>query len=299
MRMATTQNPTSEDKPLLTYIDSFFADPKGMLILFLLAFPGRILALSAHEFAHAWVADRCGDHTARMLGRLTLNPFKHLDPLGTALMLLVGFGWAKPVPVNPRNYRDYRRDDLKVSVAGVTMNIILFCLAMMSMFTIVAAALRRVPTGSVNALTGTVFRASYGGQDCLFLLEGQSYAYVPLKSLLRMLPYASDYLVKPVFGEIPGYLYQMLGYFAVTNLVLCLFNLLPIPPLDGYHVLNDLVLRRSLFADPKTARIASGVLFALVMTGMVGRVIGWVDTRVLEAAGNLAAAALRVMGLMS
>ena len=284
---------------MLTYLDTFLADPVGMLTIFLLAFPGRILALSAHEFAHAWVADKCGDHTARMMGRLTLNPLKHPDPLGTALMLLVGFGWAKPVPVNPRNYRDYRKDDLKVSVAGVTMNLILFTLAMLCMFFIVAAALSRVPSGSVNAIAGPIYRASYGGRDCLFLLESEGYSYLPLQSLLQMLPYASDYLVKPVFGEIPGYLYQMLGYFAVTNLVLCLFNLLPIPPLDGYHVLNDLVLRRSLFANPNTARIASGVLFALVVTGMVGKVLGWVDTRILNASGSLAAAGLRAMGLMS
>ena len=91
---------------MLTYIDEFLAHPIAVLTIFLLAFPGRIIALSAHEFAHAWVAHRCGDDTAKMLGRMTLNPLKHLDPLGTAMMLLVGFGWAKPVPVNPRNYRN-------------------------------------------------------------------------------------------------------------------------------------------------------------------------------------------------
>ena len=284
---------------MLTYLDSFLADPKGMLIMFLLAFPGRLLALSAHEFAHAWVADKCGDPTARNLGRLTLNPLAHLDPVGAILMLLVGFGWAKPVPVNPRNYRNYRADDLKVSVAGVTMNFILFIFSMLALFGIVATALRRVPMGEVGAVSGPIFRASYGGQDCLFVLEEGGYSYLPLKSLLQMLPYAGDYLVKPVFGAVPGYLYQMLGYFAVTNLVLGLFNLIPIPPLDGYHVLNDLVLRRNLFADPRVARIATGVMFALVMTGWIGKLLGWLDTRVLNAAGEIAAAGLRAMGLMT
>ena len=284
---------------MLTYFDSFLSDPKGMLILFLLAFPGRILALSAHEFAHAWVANRCGDPTARMMGRLTLNPFKHLDPLGTILMLVVGFGWARPVPVNPRNYRNYRKDDLKVSVAGVTMNLILFTLTMIALIALAAFALSRVPQGMTAGFTGRVCRDSYLGQDCLFVLDGGEYYYLPIRSLLNMLPYAGDYLIQPVFGEIPGYLYQMLGYFAMTNLVLCLFNLLPIPPLDGYHVLNDLVLRRSLFADPRTARIASGVLFALVMTGAIGRVLGWVDDRVLNAAGAAAAAVFRALGLLS
>ena len=283
---------------MLSYLDSFFADPKGMLIMFLLAFPGRILALSAHEFAHAWVANQCGDNTAKMLGRLTLNPFKHLDPLGTIMMLLVGFGWAKPVPVNPRNYRNYRADDLKVSVAGVTMNFTLFVLSMIALFVIVAASLKRVPSGELNDISGSIYRASYGGQDSLFFLENGEYVYLPLRSLLRMLPYAGDYLVAPVFGEVLGYLYQMLGYFAVTNLVLCVFNLLPVPPLDGYHVLNDLVLGRSLFADPRTARIASSVLFVLVMTGAVGRALGWVDTQVLNGAGRLAETGLRALGLM-
>ena len=284
---------------MLTYIDRFLSDPINMLVIFLLAFPGRILALSAHEFAHAWVAHRCGDDTAKVLGRMTLNPFKHLDPLGTVLMLVVGFGWAKPVPVNPRNFRHYRQDDLKVSLAGVTMNLILFILAMVAMFFIAASALSKVPALSANNPSGLIFRADYMGRECLFALEGDSYYYIPLKSLLQMLPYASDYLIRPVFGEIPGYLYQMLGYFATTNLVLCLFNLLPVPPLDGYHVLNDLVLKRNLFADPRTARIASSVLFVLVMTGAVGRVLGWVDTRVLDWAGNLAVSALRAMGLVA
>ena len=284
---------------MLTYIESFFTDPINTLVIFLLAFPGRIMALSAHEFAHGWVAHKCGDDTAKMMGRLTLNPLKHLDPLGTLLMLLVGFGWAKPVPVNPRNFRNYRQDDLKVSLAGVTMNLILFILSMFVLFFIAAAALMRVPAMDINHASGAVFRATYGGQDCLFALENGEYYYLPIRSLLQMLPYASEYLVRPVFGEIPGYLCQMLGYFAMTNLVLCLFNLLPVPPLDGYHVLNDLVLKRNLFADPRTARIASSILFVLVMTGAVGRVLGWLDQQILTGVGNLAASVLQAMGLLS
>lgn len=284
---------------MISYIDEFFRDPKGMLIFFLLAFPGRILALSLHEYAHAWVANRCGDNTAKMLGRLTVNPMKHLDPLGTVLMLVVGFGWARPVPVNPRNYRNYRRDDLKVSVAGVTMNLIMFCLSIVIMTAAVALALSRVPEGNLLTTGLRVFRMNYLGQDALIYPAENS--YIPLIQLLCSLPYApADMLIKPVFGDIAGYLYQMVGYFCMTNLVLCLFNLLPIPPLDGYHVLNDLLLRRrQLFANPQTARIASSVLFVLVLTGVVGRALGWVDTQVLTGAGKLAAAALRALGLMA
>ncbi len=260
---------------MFSYIQEFFRDPKGMLIFFLLAFPGRILALSLHEFGHAWVAHRCGDDTAKMMGRMTVNPLKHLDPLGTVLMLVVGFGWAKPVPVNPRNYRNYRKDDLKVSVAGVSMNLIMFCLGNLLMLAFLALAIAR----SKDDMT-----ASY--LPLLF----QRYDYFNV----------AIYQVEQTFGEIAGYLFQMLYYFTVTNLVLCVFNLLPIPPLDGYHVLNDLVLRRrQLFANPQVARYASMALFVLVLTGVVGRVLGWVDGKILSAAGSLAVSALRAMGLIA
>ena len=284
---------------MISYIDEFFRDPKGMLVFFLLAFPGRILALSLHEFAHAWVADRCGDPTARMMGRLTINPARHLDPLGTVLMLVVGFGWARPVPVNPRNYRNPRRDDLKVSLAGVTMNLVMFCLSIAVMTAAVALALARVPQGNLLTTGVKVFRMNYLGQDALIFPAENT--YVPVAQLLNNLPYyPSEALIAPVFGSVAGNLYQMLGYFCMTNLVLCLFNLLPIPPLDGYHVLNDLVLRRrQLFANPQTARIASSVLFVLVLTGVVGRALGWLDDQILTGAGNLAAAALRALGLMT
>ena len=283
---------------MISYIDEFLSNPLEMLIFFLLAFPGRILALSAHEFAHAWVANRCGDPTAKNLGRLTLNPLKHLDPLGTVLMLVVGFGWARPVPVNPRNYRNYRKDDLKVSLAGVTMNAILFILAMAALFAIAASALAKVPVESAASASAAILRSSYGGAASLIWREGAGYYYAPIGQLMSQLPYAADVLVKPVFGSVAGNLYQMLGYFAVTNLVLGIFNLLPIPPLDGYHVVNDLLLKRSLFADPRTARIASTAMFVLVLSGVIGRGLGWVDTQILNAFGRLFTGLLGRMGLM-
>ena len=259
---------------MISYIEQFFNDPKGMLIFFLLAFPGRILALSLHEFAHAWTAHRCGDDTAKMMGRLTVNPLKHLDPLGTLLMLVVGFGWARPVPVNPRNYRNYRRDDLKVSVAGVTMNLMLFALGLVLMLLFLAVSIRKSADPETPRIMG-------------LLLERYDYYNVAI------------YQAEQSFGDIAGYLFQMLYYFTVTNLVLCVFNLLPVPPLDGYHVLNDLVLRRrQLFANPQTARIASGVLFALMLTGLLGRALGWIDGQVLDGAARLSVVALRGMGLV-
>ncbi|MEZ4631806.1 MAG: site-2 protease family protein [Deinococcales bacterium] len=82
-----------------------------------------LFSLAAHEWGHAWVADRMGDPTARNLGRVTLNPFNHLDPLGSLLILIVGFGWAKPVLTKPMNFRDYRMGVFWVSIAGILVNL--------------------------------------------------------------------------------------------------------------------------------------------------------------------------------
>src|SRR6516165_9678327 len=94
-----------------------------------------LFAISIHESAHAWMASRCGDPTARMLGRITLNPLKHVDPVGTILLpaiaLLTGFpmiGWAKPTPVNPRNFRHPVRDDILTSLAGPASNFLVVLL---------------------------------------------------------------------------------------------------------------------------------------------------------------------------
>tara|TARA_Y100000992_G_scaffold302146_1_gene275203 strand:- start:285 stop:866 length:582 start_codon:yes stop_codon:yes gene_type:complete len=88
-----------------------------------------MFALSFHEFAHAWMASKCGDNTAAKMGRLTLNPMAHLDVMGSLMILFVGFGWAKPVPVDSRNLRDPRKDMMKVAAAGPLSNLLLAMLA--------------------------------------------------------------------------------------------------------------------------------------------------------------------------
>ena len=88
-----------------------------------------MFALSFHEFAHAWMASKCGDDTAARMGRLTLNPLAHLDVMGSMMILFVGFGWAKPVPVDSRNLRDPRKDMMKVAAAGPISNLLLAMLA--------------------------------------------------------------------------------------------------------------------------------------------------------------------------
>ena len=91
-----------------------------------------MFALSFHEFAHAWMASKCGDNTAARMGRLTLNPIAHLDVMGSLMILFVGFGWAKPVPVDSRNLRDPRKDMMKVAAAGPLSNLLLAMLAGMA-----------------------------------------------------------------------------------------------------------------------------------------------------------------------
>lgn len=95
-----------------------------LILTKLLTLPGIIIALSFHEFAHAWVSDRLGDPTPRRQGRITLNPFAHIDWIGFILLLLVGFGWGRPVEIDPSYYKNRRRDEFLVSIAGVTMNLI-------------------------------------------------------------------------------------------------------------------------------------------------------------------------------
>ena len=256
---------------MFSYISSLFTDPKATILFFLLALPGRMLAISAHEFAHAWAADKCGDPTARLMGRLTLNPLKHLDLFGTLMMAFLGFGWAKPVPVNPRNYRNYRRDDLKVSLAGITMNLIFFLLGFVLLALFLVAALREIglPAGDPN------------------------YLY-----LLKNAPYVNEELIAAGFGRIPGYLYRMLSYFVQVNIVLAVFNLLPVPPLDGYHVVNDLLIRRPLFASVQTARRAMGILFVLMLTGVLGRGMGYVVDFAFSGMGALMNLLLTTVGMI-
>lgn len=251
---------------MFSYITSLFTDPLATLSFFLLAFPGRILAISAHEYAHAWMADKCGDPTARMYGRLTLNPLKHLDLLGTLMMLLLGFGWARPVPVNPYNFRNYRKDDLKVSLAGITMNLLLFVV------------------GFIAVSVMAIFAILKTGQADFFELVRYSVNLNP------------DF-ISAMLGTIPGYIYQMLVYFVYVNISLAVFNILPVPPLDGYHVINDLLLKRSLFASRKVARNAMGIMYLLMFTGILGKILSYAVNAVISGAGLLLELVCRLAGL--
>ena len=275
------------------FIQELLSDPKGVLLVLLLALPGRLLAIAAHESAHGWVADRCGDPTARLMGRITLNPLKHFDLVGTLCMVLFGFGWAKPVPINPLNFRNYREDDLKVSLAGVTMNLTLFFGGCIVMYGMLWLALKQLPYQSSLRSTGALFRTTVDGVPALC----DAQYWYDVADCLRYPWGLWDVLIAPVFGQTVGYLYQMLYYFVSVNLVLAVFNLIPIPPLDGYHVLNDLVLKRPLFADRKAQGIGMAVMLVAVYTGVLNKALNVVYDFVLSGVGGAVMSLFRATGL--
>ena len=270
-------------------LSQLFADPQGMLRSLLIMLPGYLLALSIHEAAHGWVAERCGDSTARYAGRITLNPLAHIDPLGFICMFVIGFGWAKPVPVNPLLYKNYRKDDLKVSMAGICANLCLCIVCLLLITALLCVALEVTPEydtwldQQMNGNGEEVFIAGYHGEKCFFGPDG----YAAFSGLFR--GYYDYYVIESALGRVGGIVYEMLLTCMYMNIALAVFNLLPIPPLDGYHLLNDLILRRQLFARHNVTRIASTVLVVLIVAGnyfprfdILSISIGWVRTNVAD-----------------
>ena len=204
----------------------FTLDPITILIRALVL----VTAMPVHECAHGLVADKLGDHTARSAGRLTLNPFHHLDLTGSLLLLLAGFGWAKPVPVDMRKFKNPKRDMAITAAAGPLMNL-LICAAAMFLY------------GLVLPLA--------------FFKESAALAYLS----------------------------QGLYLTAYLSLALALFNIIPIPPLDGSKVLYSLLPDRSYMRLMRYERYGMIALLALIIIGSwtdldpLGRATGWVFDR--------------------
>lgn len=181
--------------------------------------PPILFAITVHEFAHGWVADRLGDPTAKYAGRLTLNPLSHLDPIGTLMLFIVHLGWAKPVPVNPFNFKDPKRDMMWVSLAGPGSNILcaLGC--------------------------GIIIRFLN------FFLAGAD----PKTSFLSIFFY-------------------MVAFGLVINVVLAIFNLLPIPPLDGSKILMGILPPEYEYQIAQLERFGPFLLIFLIMTSWMLRI---------------------------
>ena len=202
-----------------------------------------LFAISVHESAHAWTANRCGDPTARMLGRISLNPIRHIDPIGTILLPLIALyykvpmiGWAKPTPVDPRNFKNEVADDILTSVAGPISNLI-------------------VATAAVIGLA-IISLTSQEGRMIVQLMAGTYGRAVGALS-------GTPSILLPIAG--------MLYWFMFLNVLLAAFNLIPVPPLDGSHVLRHFLPERARQIYDTLGMFA---LIALFLFG--GPVIGMV-----------------------
>ena len=185
-------------------------DPQTLVLLI----PVILFALTVHEYAHGIVAYRLGDPTAKQAGRLTLNPLSHLDPVGTIMLFLVGLGWAKPVPVDPRYFANPKRDMLWVALAGPAANM------------------------GLALLSGLIIR---------FVTSDPS-AYLS--------------------GALGPILISMMVRSLQINLMLAVFNMLPVPPLDGSKIMYSLLPPQYAHWNYNLERYGPMVLLGLVMMGM-------------------------------
>ena len=176
--------------------------------------PGLIIAMVIHEYAHARVAVALGDFTPRLMGRLTLNPVSHIDPVGMLCLFLVHFGWAKPVVINPRNFRNPRRDDILVSLAGPGANVLM--------------------------------------------------AFVALVALL---------VYDRLGGNMTTGIHLVFRLIIEYNIGFAIFNLIPLPPLDGSHVLMQILPRDLAYRLAGLERYSLLILVVLLMTPVLSMIL--------------------------
>lgn len=188
----------------------------------LLTAPPVLFALTVHECAHAWVANRLGDPTAKAFGRVSLNPIRHLDPIGTVALFLTGmFGWARPVPINPMNFKNPSKGLMLVALAGPLSNI------------------------TLAALAAVAYKLLFAGGDSFF--TAMPAVYMPLDIMVKI--------------------------SIVLNVSLAVFNLIPIPPLDGSRVLSHFLPMKKAFAFARIEPYGFIILMLLIVTGVIDRVI--------------------------
>ena len=205
---------------MLNYLLAGDGDWRSYAIHLLLSLPIILFALSVHEMAHGFIAYKLGDPTARNLGRLTVNPLKHLDPIGFLCMILFGYGWAHPVPINSRHFKKPRRDMALTALAGPVSNL----------------------------LSAIVFAVLYGVSDLVFVLNITN-GWITNEALLTLMQYINVFF-----------------YYGVSlNVTLAVFNLLPIPPLDGSRIVSAFLPPMAAYKYMKYERYISLALMALLI----------------------------------
>lgn len=264
------------------YIAQIQTDPASFLITMAYVWGVILFSLILHECAHGYVALRCGDPTAKMMGRLSLNPARHLHPIGTLCMFLFGFGWARPVPVNPRNFRNYRRDDFLVSIAGITVNLTIFlvsallsCIVSRFLWTQELLDIMMEEFGEIDILLNPF----YGWVLSFEGMEGSIGASSIINDGHAMIESFGVFMQHPWLIWVQ----RLLLLLAQVNLTLAVFNLMPIPPLDGFHVVNDILLKGKLRLSGRVFQITQVVLIALVLTGVLNKALSFCVSNLYEA----------------
>lgn len=203
------------------FINGGMSDPKTYFFNMLLTLPAIVIGLSFHEFGHAFTSYKLGDPTPQMQGRVTLNPFAHFDPFGFFALVFCGFGWGKPVQIDPRYYKHPRRDEFLVSLAGVAMNVILaVAFAFIVKFYIHSTGVAAMSTDSMQ-----------------------------------------------------GIILTMLVEVIIINLMLAVFNIIPIPPLDGFGVITELFNIKKTENYYKFYNNGFVILMILLMLGVIDKII--------------------------
>lgn len=216
---------------------------EGALLSFLISIPGILIAITFHEFAHAFAADKLGDDTPRRQGRLNLNPFTHLDPFGTIMLVFAGFGWGKPVEINPRNFNrniSLSKAEAIVAAAGPLMNFILAIV-----FELINCAIARFAPEIYSSNTGIVINS-------------------------------------------------ILTSIVLTNIGLGIFNLIPLPPLDGSKILGGFLPYNARNWMDSHSQIFEMVFIALWIVGILSLIV---SPLILATYNGLAYVCISIFGL--